>query len=52
MPRIENNSESDIIRHEEIKLRLKESEMNFRTIADQSLMGIAIIQDNLLKYVN
>ena len=52
MSRIENNSESGIIRHEEINLRLKEAEMNFTTIADQSLMGIAIIQDDLFKYVN
>ncbi len=43
-----HKNESDIIRYEE----LKESEMNFKTITDQSLMGIAIIQDNLFKYVN
>ena len=52
MSRVENTGESGILRREEIKLRLKESEMNFRTIADQSLMGIVIIQDDLLKYVN
>jgi len=28
------------------------SEMAFRTIADQSLMGIAILQDDIFKYVN
>ena len=29
-----------------------DSEMMFRTIVDQSLMGIVIIQDDVIKYVN
>lgn len=31
---------------------LKESELKFRTIAEQTLMGICIIQDFEIKYVN
>lgn len=32
--------------------KIKESEENFRTIAEQALMGILIIQDNKVEYVN
>ena len=32
--------------------RIKESEEQFRTISEQSLMGISIIQDERVKYVN
>ncbi len=41
--------------NDKIKSRNKnnsESGMTFRTIADQSLMGIVIIQDDVIKYVN
>ena len=32
--------------------KIKESEAKFRTISEQSLMGISIIQDDRVKYVN
>ncbi|TFG06493.1 MAG: PAS domain S-box protein [Promethearchaeota archaeon] len=32
--------------------KLKESEQKFRTISERSLMGILILQDDLIKYVN
>ena len=41
-------------KNQEIKARkdLKESEEKFRNIADQSLFGICILQDGVIKYVN
>ena len=42
----------DISARKKMEESLKESEEKFRTIAEQALMGIFIIQDDLLKYVN
>ena len=35
-----------------IKKKLKESEEKFRNITEQSLLGIIILQDNKIKYIN
>ena len=43
---------SDVTQHKSIEVALKESEEKFRTITEQSFLGVVIIQDNLLKYVN
>ncbi|MFX0075000.1 MAG: PAS domain S-box protein, partial [Candidatus Hermodarchaeota archaeon] len=45
------NKELERIISERTK-ELRESEEKFRTIAENSLMGIAILQDNKIKYVN
>ncbi|NVM53230.1 MAG: PAS domain S-box protein [Candidatus Helarchaeota archaeon] len=42
----------DIDKEKKLKQELRESEEQFRTISEQALMGICIIQDNLIKYVN
>jgi PAS domain S-box-containing protein len=42
----------DITEKKEAEQKLKESEEKFRTITEQSLMGIAILQDNKVKYIN
>jgi PAS domain S-box-containing protein len=42
----------DITERKKIEQKLKESEEKFRTIADQSLVGIGILQENKIKYVN
>ncbi|TES96379.1 MAG: PAS domain-containing sensor histidine kinase [Promethearchaeota archaeon] len=42
----------DITEQKIAEQKLKESEEKFRTIAEQAFMGIMIIQDNKLNYVN
>ncbi len=42
----------DITERKKAELLLKESEEKFRKITEQSLMGIAILQDDVFKYVN
>jgi len=42
----------DITERKKIEQELKESEEKFRTISDQSLVGIVIAQDGIIKYVN
>jgi PAS domain S-box-containing protein len=42
----------NISERKKTEAKLKESEEKFRTIAEQSLLGIAILQDNTFKYVN
>jgi PAS domain S-box-containing protein len=43
---------TEIVDSREIKKKLKESEEQFKTITEQSLMGIIILQDNKIKYVS
>ena len=42
----------DIADRKRAELKLKESEEKFRTIAEQSFMGITIMQDDIIKYAN
>ncbi|MHA2182414.1 MAG: PAS domain S-box protein, partial [Promethearchaeota archaeon] len=42
----------DITQRNLDKIKLKESEEKFRTIAEQSVLGLIIYQNGLLKYVN
>ncbi|MHA1146361.1 MAG: PAS domain S-box protein, partial [Candidatus Helarchaeota archaeon] len=43
---------TDITLLKEVERKLKESEYMFRTLSDQALMGIVLIQDGIFKYVN
>lgn len=42
----------EIDNHKQTDRKLKESEEKFRTLAEKSVVGIYIIQDNVFKYVN
>ena len=42
----------DITERKNAEEKLKESEEKFRTIAEESMVGISIIQDNKFKYIN
>ncbi len=42
----------DITEMKKAQEKVEESEMKFRTIAEQSLLGICIIQDEKIKYIN
>ncbi|MHA1450298.1 MAG: response regulator, partial [Candidatus Hodarchaeales archaeon] len=41
-----------VVKHKRTETRLKESQQRFRFLTDQSLLGIIILQDNIIKYVN
>ncbi|MFX1275705.1 MAG: PAS domain S-box protein [Promethearchaeota archaeon] len=59
-PKLDENGEveyvictsEDITDRNLVQMKLKESEIRFRTIAEQALMGIAIIQNGVIKYAN
>ncbi|KKM15573.1 hypothetical protein LCGC14_1694750, partial [marine sediment metagenome] len=42
----------DITEFKKVEQNLKESVEKFRTITEQSFLGIAIMQDNIIKYLN
>ncbi|MCK4779468.1 MAG: PAS domain S-box protein, partial [Candidatus Lokiarchaeota archaeon] len=42
----------DMTERKEAEQKLKESEENFRNIAEQSFMGISVIQNGIFKYIN
>ena len=42
----------DITERKKVEQKLKESEEQFRTIAEQAFMGIMMIQDNKISYIN
>ncbi len=42
----------DISQNKEAEIKLKESEELFRSITEQSFLGIVLMQDNYLRYVN
>ena len=43
---------NDISERKQAEQKLRESEEHFRTFAEQSFMGITIIQDGVIKYIN
>jgi len=43
---------TDISERKQAEQKLRESEEHFRTFAEQSFMGITIIQDGVIKYIN
>jgi PAS domain S-box-containing protein len=43
---------AEIREHEQTTLKLQENEEKFRTLAETSVVGIYILQDNVIKYVN
>jgi PAS domain S-box-containing protein len=42
----------DLTERQHTENALRESEQKFRTISEQSMMGISIMQDNQIKYIN